>query len=366
MRVLIINVVCGISSTGRICTDIAKDYERQGHEVKIAYGRGEVPEEYKKYTIRIGDNFSIYSHALYVRLTDRCGFGSRKATAQFLSWADEYDPDLLWLHNLHGYYINIQQLFDWIKGRPDMKIQWTLHDCWAFTGHCGHFTMVGCNKWKKHCENCVQKRRTPASYLLDNSYRNYNEKKKAFTGIRNMKLIVPSNWLAKHVKESFLKEYPIKVHYNTVNKQIFKPTSSNFRKIYGLEDKKIILGVANVWEKGKGLDDLLELSKRLDDLFVIVIVGMIPKRIDKRKFKILEIGRINNEKKLAEIYSAADFFINPSREETFGLTTLEAIYCGTKTIVYDSTASTEVAERYGGIVIPEGVDNLYKIITSEK
>ena len=231
MKILLINSVCGIGSTGRICTDLAQEYEAQGHEVKIAYGRDSyVPEKYSKYAVRIGSDLDIRIHGVLSRLFDAHGLGSKSATKKFLKWAEEYKPDLLWLHNIHGYYINYELLFEWIKKHPEMEVKWTLHSCWSFTGHCSHFTFVKCYKWKNHCENCPQKKRYPASLFLDCSKGNFDRKKKAFCGVKNMTLITPSKWLADLVKQSFLKEYPVEVRYNTIDTNVFKPTSGNFRE----------------------------------------------------------------------------------------------------------------------------------------
>ena len=174
MRVLMINCVSGIRSTGRICTDLAKEFEKNGDEVKIAYGRiGDVPEKYQKNSIRIGNDWDTRLHALYTRITDKHGLGSKKATKKFLEWAEEYSPDLLWLHNIHGYYINYEMLFDWIKKHPEMEVKWTLHDCWAFTGHCCYFDMVKCNKWETQCKDCPQKSSYPATNLFSNCEDNF-------------------------------------------------------------------------------------------------------------------------------------------------------------------------------------------------
>lgn len=364
MKYLFINSVCGIRSTGRICTDLARELEYEGHECKIAYGRVEsVPEQFQKYAVRIGNDMDLKLHALQTRLFDTHGFGSKKATAKFLKWADEYDPDVLWIHNIHGYYINVEMLFSWIKSRPQMKVKWTLHDCWAFTGHCGYFTMAKCTQWQTHCGYCSQLRRYPACYTMGNVRQNYDRKKAAFTGINGMTLITPSKWLADLVKQSFLKEYPIEVHYNTIDTTIFKPTSSNFRERYGLQDKKIILGVASVWDGRKGLNDFIKLAEMLDDRYAIVLIGLTEKQRNRMPKNILGLPRTNNTKKLAEIYTAADVFVNPSVEETFGLTTLEAITCGTKTIIYSDTAGTEIIEKSSiGFQCKQGIENLYNTV----
>ena len=217
MNILWINAVCGTGSTGKICVAQAQQMEQQGHIVRIAYGRdGFVPEQYQKYGVRIGSDLGVRSHGVFTRLTDRHGFASRAATRAFLKWADTFDPQLLWLHNLHGYYINIEMLFHWIKSRPNMQVKWTLHDCWSFTGHCSHFDFIGCQKWKTGCCDCPQKGEYPASVLLDASRNNYGKKKELFTGVPNMTIITPSKWLAGLVKDSFLGGYSVEVEYNTV------------------------------------------------------------------------------------------------------------------------------------------------------
>ncbi len=356
MKILFINSVCGIGSTGRICTDLAQQFEKEGHTVKIAYGRSAtVPEKFKKYAVRIGTDFDVKLHALQTRLFDTHGFGSKRATKKFLEWLDAYNPDLVWLHNIHGYYINIEMLFNWLKNRPQTQVKWTLHDCWAFTGHCAHFTVANCEKWKTHCASCPQHGRYPASFW-DNSARNFDRKKAAFTGVQNMTIVCVSHWLENLVKQSFLKGYPIQVVHNTIDKTIFKPTPGDFRQKYGLENKKIILGVANVWSKSKGLNDFIKLARQLDDKYAIVLVGLTDKQMKELPKNCLGIKRTNSPQELAAIYTAADVFFNPSREETFGLTTLEALSCGTQTVVYAGTACEEVAKKYGGKIIPSGTD----------
>ena len=366
MKALLINSVCGIRSTGRICTGIAGELEQKGYQVVIAYGRGEVPEQYKKYSKKIGSGLEILFHAGCARFLDDSGFGSVRATKDFLKWADEYDPDLLWLHNIHGYYINLPLLFEWIKTRPDMEVKWTLHDCWAFTGHCTHFTVSGCDKWKTGCYKCPNRKDYPKSIWLDRSKKNYKRKKELLTGIKNLKLITPSKWLADLVQQSFLKEYPIEVIFNTINRDVFKPTENSFKEDHKINRKTIILGVAAFWDKRKGLDDFIALSKMLDDPYVVVLVGLNKKQIANIPQKIIGLGKTNSPQELAKIYTAADIFVNPSREETFGMTTLEAVSCGTNAIVYKGTACEEVVEHFGGVAVPQGVDNIYEAIVGHK
>ncbi len=335
-----INSVCGIRSTGRICTDLAADMEREGHTVKIAYGRETVPEAFRKYAVRIGSDMGVRASALHTRLTDKHGLANKWATRQFLAWAEAYDPELLWLHNLHGYYINIEMLFAWIKTRPQMKVKWTLHDCWAFTGHCAHFAYVGCDQWKMGCRNCPQTKEYPSA-LKGNCKDNYRRKKEAFCGVKDMTLITPSHWLAGLLGESFLRAYPVEVVHNTIDTEIFRPTPSDFRERYGLEDQKILLGVATAWGPKKGLDDFVKLSDILPDGFRIVLVGVTQAQKKELPPKILAITRTNNPRELAEIYTAADVFLNLTYEDTYPTVNVEAQACGTPCITYRTGGSVE-------------------------
>lgn len=351
MKVLMINVVCGIRSTGRICTDIAAELEAQGHEVKIAYGRENVPEQFKKYAVRIGNDLDVKLHGIKTRLLDTSGFASKTATEQFIKWVKEYDPDIIHLHNIHGYYINVRVLFDYLKicGK---KIVWTLHDCWSFTGHCVYFDYINCEKWKYGCEHCPQKSEYPARIGLDMSKRNYALKKKLFGEIPDMTLVTPSNWLADLISESYMKEYPTKVIYNGIDTEVFKPTNSNFKNEYNCKDKKIVLGVASVWDTRKGLSTFVELSDKLDDSYQIVLVGLTKKQIGQLSDNIIGIERTNSVRELAEIYTAADVFVNPTLEDNYPTTNIESIACGTPVITYETGGSPESAKMFG-ISVPK-------------
>lgn len=352
MKVLFINSVCGIGSTGRICTDLAKKMEADGHEVKIAYGRSAVvPEEYRKYAVRIGSGMDVKVAGIQSRLFDNHGLASKRATKKFLQWADEYNPDLVWLHNLHGYYINYELLFQWIKSRPGMQVKWTLHDCWAFTGHCSY---------------CPQTRRYPACYGKGAASQNFDRKREAFTGVKNMTLITPSQWLADLVKQSFLKEYPVEVHYNTIDTNVFKPTPSDFRERYGLVGKKIVLGVASIWDERKGLRDFYKLAQMLDDQYAIVLVGLSEKQIKELPKNILGIRRTNSPQELAAIYTAADVFFNPTYEDNYPTVNLEAEACGTRVVTYDVGGCKETIHLKGSQTLPVGcVDEMLMLIRKD-
>lgn len=364
VRILIINCVCGIRSTGRICTELAEQFMAEGNEVRIAYGRmEEVPEEYQKLAVRIGTKKDLIFHVLRTRLFDQHGFGSVRATRRFLQWAEEYKPDLVWLHNIHGYYINVEMLFSWIKTHPEMLVRWTLHDCWAFTGHCAYFTAAKCEQWKDHCLHCIQRKEYPSCYGWGSVERNYDRKKAAFTGVSHMTLITPSQWLADLVRQSFLKEYPVEVHYNTINTDVFKPTPGNFRARYQLQDKIIVLGVASTWDDRKGLKDFLQLAKMLDKRFTIVLVGLNPKQLKSLPTNIKGIGRTNDARELAELYTTADVFVNPTYEDNYPTVNLEAAACGTKVITYDTGGCRETIQDTQGVVVGTGcLEDLYREI----
>ena len=341
MRILFINSVCGIRSTGRIVAELADYYMAQGHEVKIAYGREAAAEKYAHISYRIGTDTDVKLNALKARFSDNEGFNAVKQTKKFIEFANNYDPDVLWLHNLHGYYINIEMLFDWIKQRPCMKVMWTLHDCWAFTGHCAHFDYVKCRRWKEDCRSCPQKNEYPTSWMLDNSSNNYRRKKDAFCGVNDMTLITPSEWLASLVKESFLKQYQVKVVNNTIDNDIFKPTESDFRKLNGLEDEVIVLGVASSWSERKGLSDFIKLSDMLPHDYKIVLVGLTEKQIKKMPKNIFCIERTDSAKELAKLYTTADVFVNLTYEDTYPTVNLEAQACGTPCLTYRTGGSVE-------------------------
>lgn len=372
-----VNVTCGTGSTGRICTDLAVALKEQGHIVKIAYGRDLVPDSFKDFAIRIGNDASVYTHVLKARLFDAAGFGSKSATEKFIEWVKEYDPDVIHLHNIHGYYINIEVLFNYLK-TCRKRIIWTLHDCWAFTGHCAFFDYVECDKWKTECEHCPQKTEYPARMGIDCSKRNYDLKKELFSGVQNLAIVTPSEWLAKLLKESFLSEYPVNVIHNGIDTSTFRPTKSNIKERFGIsEDIKIVLGVASVWDRRKGLEDFLKLSKLLDEKYKIVLIGLNKKQIEKLPNNILGIERTENIQELVAWYSAADVFVNPTYEDNYPTTNLEAIACGTPVITYNTGGSPESAELYGksmqkgdfsqlvsaieriGIIHPSEVDNDY-------
>ena len=347
MKVLIINTVCGTGSTGRISVDIYNVLKQNGDECKIAYGRGEARGIPECDAIKIGGTLGIYAHAFLSRITDKSGFYSSWATKRFIKQIEEYNPDVIHLHNIHGYYINVELLFKYLA-KANKKVVWTLHDCWSFTGHCAYFDYVVCDKWENGCRECPQIDSYPKSYI-DGSKRNYKKKKEIFTKVKDLTIVTPCRWLADNVKRSYLAHYPVRVIYNGIDFTRFKPVESDFREKHGLQSKKIILAVANIWEPRKGFGELLKLKDILGDGYKIVVVGnpgdnQIPE-------DMIHIARTNSQAELAELYSAADVFVIPSFEDNFPTVNIEALACGTPVISYNTGGSPEAADETCGITV---------------
>lgn len=351
--VLQINSVAATGSTGRIAEQIGALAVDSGWHSVIAYGRraGESRSE----LWRVGDCADVWLHGALTRLTDRHCFFSREATESFLKEVERLQPDIIHLHNIHGYYLHAGLLFDFLAqwGGP---VVWTLHDCWPFTGHCAHYDAVGCSKWRDGCNRCPQRREYPASWVCDSSARNYDDKRRLFTSLRNLILVPVSDWLARQVSESFLGGFPIETIGNGVDLSTFAPREGvSLRNSLGItSDEKMLLGVASVWSRRKGLDDLVGLAQMLPDRFKMVLVGLNESQIRSLPSRITGVGAILSAEQLTQYYSAADVVMNLSREETFGLTTVEGMACGTPSIVYDATASPELITPETGAVVPCG------------
>ena len=355
-KLLQINVVANWGSTGRIAEEIGQLAISKGWESYIAYGRGN-PHS-KSHLIRVGSNLDMYSHVLQSRLMDNHGLVSKNVTEKFIKQIDRISPDIIHSHNIHGYYLNYPILFDYLSQRS-IPVIWTLHDCWPFTGHCAYYTYIKCERWKSGCYNCPQKNAYPASFIFDNSSRNYKFKKQAFNSIDNLIMVPVSKWLAGDLKQSFLGNYPIKVINNGVDLNIFKPLDQD------LANKKFtILGVASVWEKRKGLDDFIQLSQKLSDDFQIVLVGLNKNQIKSLPSQIKAIERTNNISELVKLYNTADVFFNPTWEDNFPTTNLEALASGTPVLTYRTGGSIEAVDGNTGFIIEPG--NIDEVIVAIK
>lgn len=364
MKILMINSVCGMRSTGRICTDMAVALEAQGHEVKIAYGRESVPAQYKRFSIRIGNDVAVKMHGVLSRIFDADGRGSILATRQFIAWVEEYDPDVVHLHNIHGYYINHKILFDYLK-KTQKKVVWTFHDIWPMTGHGCICEGIKCNKWETGCGTCPGKRNYPGT-IIDRSKENYKRKKKLFNSIDNLSIITPSKWLASLVKRSFLKEHKVEVIPNGIDTDVFKETASTIKARYNIEEKKLLLGCATWWTQGKGLYDFYKMSELLNDDYVIMLVGLSKEQIDKLPGNIIGIERTNNVQELVQLYSAADLLINPTYIDNYPTVNLEALACGTPVITYKTGGSAECLDGVNGKAFEQGdIDGIVHFLNNQ-
>ncbi len=364
MKIVQINSVPN-GSTGKIMMSIHKELLKQGYDSYVVWGRGRKAENDTE--ICMNDKLGVYFHVLYSRLTGKTGFGSKNATKKLIKKLEQIKPDIVHLHNIHGYYINIELLFNYLKNN-NIKVIWTFHDCWAFTGQCPHFLIKKCDKWQSKCFNCPMIKEYPKSFV-DNSRWNFNKKKDLFTCLDNIIIVTPSKWLSGLIGKSFMKKYDVRVINNGIDINIFKPTDCAFRKKNNLGDKKIILGVANVWDVRKGLNDFIELSGLIDDDYIIVLVGLTDSQIEKLPHNIIGISRTENQSELAGIYSTADVFFNPTYEDTYPTVNLESISCGTPVVTYETGGSTEIAIRYGKVVekgnIRETLTQIEKIINNQ-
>lgn len=347
-------------STGNIMMNIHKKLIENNIESYVVWGRGKKAKDNTE--IYMNDKLGVYLHGLYTRITDKAGFASKRATKKLLQKLDVIRPDIIHLHNLHGYYINIEMLFNYIK-RNNIKVVWTLHDCWAFTGHCAYFDMVNCEKWKSECRNCELKNTYPKTSIIDNSSSNYYNKKKLFNNVEDMQIISVSKWLENKIKSSFLEKHKILTIQNGIDINVFKPTESVIRETYNLQGKKVILGVASEWTKRKGLEDFIKLSQIITDEYQIILIGLNKKQIKQVPNNIIALERMKSIEELVEYYSIADVYFNASVEETFGMTTIEAMACKTPVIVYNATALPEVVTEDTGFVIePHNIEKVWKKI----
>lgn len=350
-RLLQINT-CITQSTGRIAQQIGEKAISDGWESYIAFPARAPKVESKSKLIVIGTKVDQYIHALMTRIFDCCGFLSRRATKQLIKQIEAIHPNVIHLHNIHGYYLNIPVLFDYLK-KSGIPVVWTLHDCWAFTGHCVHYTCVSCFKWKSECYDCPRKKTYPNSFLLDRSKLNFELKKRAYENMPNITLVPVSHWLGREVSQSMLGKYSIHVIQNGIDVNVFRPrreSVAGVRERYGLCGKYVVLGVATGWSEEVGLSTFFRLRKQLSADFAIVMVGCTPNILKQLPDGIIGISRTNNVDELAEIYSAADILFNASYQETFGLVTAEAMACGTPVIVYDSTACSEIVTSETGYI----------------
>lgn len=349
-KIVMVNTVSR-GSHGRLMADLCREATRAGFSVTQAFGRGGPPEgDY----LRIGARRDVLYHVALTRLFDRHARGSRHATEAFVRKLQADPPDLLHLHNVHGYYLHLETLFAYIRS-AGIKTLWTLHDCWALTGHCSHFTRVSCSRYRDGCHDCPQKREYPASRWMDASRKNYALKQKALTGLPNLTIAVPSAWLSQMVAGSYLAEARRIVIPNGVDLSLFQPSrDESVRAACGVsEGEAMLLSVASPFDERKGFSDALSVAERLRGRARVVLVGVSKRQQRALPPYVTGILRTKGPEEIVSLYGAADCLLNPTREDTYPTVNMEAIACGTPVAAYAVGGCVDqLAEPVGALIAP--------------
>ena len=348
-KLIQINTTANWGSTGRIAEEIGLLVQSKGWESYIAYSRGTTSQSH---LIKIGNKRDMYFHGLQTRILDNHGLASRQATYRLVEQLKKIHPDIIHLHNIHGYYLNYPILFNYLK-KANVPVVWTLHDCWSFTGHCAYFSYEKCTQWKTGCYQCFYKHKYPRSLFANRSLQNYKKKKDCFTSLHQLVIVPVSEWLSDLLRESFFQHNDIRVIRNGIDLSIFKPTK-NEQLFHNLHSKYIVLGVASVWEERKGLNDFIRLRKLLSEDYVIVLIGLTSEQIKSLPLGFIGIQRTNNINELAAYYSTANVFLNPTWEDNYPTTNLEALACGTPVITYQTGGSIEAIDEKTGLIVEPG------------
>lgn len=350
-KLIQINATCNWGSTGRITEQIGLLAKENGWESYIVHGARYVRES-KLNSIQVAGKFDNYIHVVISKLFGGHGLGSYFATRKLIIRLRDIKPDVIHLHNIHGYYLNYPLLFKYLKDEG-IPVVWTLHDCWSMTGHCAHFDGFGCERWKTHCFNCPQKKAQYGTILLNMASRNYELKKKYFSSLSNLTIVTVSEWLKGIVKDSFLKNKKIVVLNNGIDLSVFRPIYSDLRRKLGIQDnKKILLGVATYWDNEKGLREFFELSKF--DNYQIILIGLTSKQLKDLPSEIIGIERTSNQQELIEYYTMADMLVNPTYNDSFPTVNIEALACGTPVVTYRTGGSPEILSSDTGYVVNRG------------
>lgn len=357
-KLLQINPVVRVStSTGRIMQEIGELAMRNGWESYVAYSKGrDGIRTCASHTIPVGNKWDTWMHGLKTRLLDRHGLASVSATYDFIKQLKEISPDIVHIHNIHGYFLNYPILFEYLS-KSGIPVVWTVHDCWLYTGHCYYYSYIQCNKWESGCGDCPQKRKFPASWWLDRSAQNYQDKREAFTAMPHDKLtIVPvSDWIRREMSRSFLKDYPFRVIHNGIDTEVFTVYGADeVKRKYGWQGKHVLLGVASIWSEEKGLSDFIKLAQRLREDEVIVLVGVTEEQKKILPHNMYGIRRTENIQDLARLYSVADVFVNPTWQDNYPTVNLEAIACGTPVVTYRTGGSVESVTEDTGFIVEQG------------
>ena len=368
MKIVQINSVLNWGSTGRIAEQIGVGIQERGDTSYIVYGRDKGPVNSKSTPIKTSCSLDVSCHKIKSLLFDGQGLGSKYSTKRLIIKLKQIQPDIIHLHNIHGYYLNYPLLFDYLRSFK-IPVIWTMHDCWGFTGHCSYFDMVNCEKWKEVCHNCPNMSNYPKSFF-DNSRRNYNKKKLVFTSLNNITMVPVSIWLGNLICQSFLGKYPVEVIHNGIDLSVFRIKNSNLRSQLNLEGRKVILGVSNNGFTGrKGLTDFHKLAHELPSIYQIIMIGLSEEEKKSLPSNVIGLKRTTNVEELVDYYNIADVFINPTYSDNFPTTNIEALACGTPVITYNTGGSPEAIDNLTGYVVSRGniggLKNAIEMICSE-
>ena len=362
MRVLIVDVNCKSGSTGKIAYDLYAQLRECGDEAAVAYGRGATIDEPDIH--KFSSDLEVKAHALLTRLTGRTACFSPFATAKLLKLIKAYQPNVIHLHDMHGYFVNIKPLVEHIKANH-IKAIWTFHSEFMYTGKCG--ISLDCERWKSGCGHCPYLREYPSSLLIDCTRFMHREKERMFEGFYDLTIVTPSQWLADRVHQSFLQDKRVKVIHNGIDTTIYHPRDCDHLKDrHQLSDEKVVLSVApNILSKIKGGQQVLELARRMQGhaiKFILIGVDDLNQRFDDN---VIALGRTENQDELAGYYTMADAFLMCSQRETFSLTCAEALCCGTRVVGYKSGApETIFQEPYAYFVEQGNIEALERTLLS--
>ena len=358
MKIVQINAVYGFSSTGRNVAEMHGYFQQHGIESFVFTSDKEDQDEH---IYRIGDKWDHKRQALFSRIWGLQGYFSKSATCKMIRHIKQISPDVVILHNLHANYIHLPLLLDFLA-KNDIATLLVLHDFWFITGHCCHYTSIGCDKWKTECSHCQLLHTYNKSMFFDRSRKIHKDKKRLFLSIPQLGVIGVSKWVLNEVQQSFLKGAKLQDYiYNWIDLSIFHPLpTTSLRKEFGLSSSDyVVLGVAQRWSQAKGLNQFMEIACRMPDVKV-VLVGRFPTDVSIPS-NLLSAGEVNTPQKLAEYYSIADVFVNPSVQETFGKVTAEALACGTPVVGSNTTATPELIPAQCGFTFsPQDMDDLLK------
>lgn len=365
MRILHINVVNDERSTGRICREFQAFAETKSEECYIAYGTGSCAD--KENTYKIETKVGYYIHNIMSRITGKEGYFSCFSTKKLIKYVNELKPDVIYLHNLHGHYINLPMFMKYLKVMQ-IPVVIILHDCWIYTGKCVYPIRVPCDKWLCECKDCPARKEYPTSWFFDRSRKMFKDKKDWLTGLNVISVVGVSDWVSNQARKSFLNQYPIRRIYNWINFEVFYPRDNKdiFDEYKITKDKFTVICVAAAWKDGSVKNnELNELIDKAGKDIQFVVVGAKSDTIKGET--VCSVGFLSDTEKLAKLYSASDVYVHLSTADTFGKVIAEAMSCGTPAVVYDCTACAELVEKgCGHKAAPHDVDGLLKAINTVK